>query len=62
MVQLKWIRLRIRRSSSRISGVGAMQRQISAQKYIDMMADGEIQMSPGGAVFMTNVLTAVGLA
>jgi hypothetical protein len=43
-------------------GIGAMQHQISAQEYINMMADGEMQMSQGVAASMTNVLNAGGLA
>lgn len=43
-------------------GVGAMQRQISAEKYGKMLANGEMQMQPGGSAFMSNVVDAGALA
>ena len=39
-------------------GVGAMQHQVSAEKYDKMLTDGEIQMQQGESVFLSNVLDA----
>jgi hypothetical protein len=43
-------------------GVGAMQHQVSAEKYGKMLVDGEMQMQRGGSAFLSNVVDAGTLA